>query len=76
MQGLGIEEQAERWSSRRLPSQLLGLFSPVVTHDVGPEFDDFRADNCLGRHGESTSEGAARLFGPIPGSRGWKRQRP
>src|ERR1700761_660219 len=28
----------------------------MVAHDVGPEFDDFRADNTLCRHGEAPSD--------------------
>ena len=42
-----------------LSSQLLGLFSLVVTHDVRPEFDHFRADDALCRHGEAPSDRSA-----------------
>jgi hypothetical protein len=42
-----------------LSSQLLGLFSLVVAHDIRPEFDHFRTDDALGRHGEAASDRGA-----------------
>src|ERR1700679_2067919 len=42
-----------------LSGQLLGFLSPVMAHDVRPEFDDFRADDSLGSNRESPRDRTA-----------------